>query len=92
MQPLMNGRISSFQNTFINGRLILDNIFLAVELVSFIHKAKRAKRKWCALKMDIRKAYNRITWESVLNVMGFSEFLEVYDHAMCISCFLYSFV
>lgn len=74
LQPLLQDLIAPTQNGFIKGRSINDNIFLASELMTYIHKAKRLKSKWCALKLDISKAYDRLSWsfiEVVLHRMHF---------------------
>lgn len=41
----MDEIIAPNHNAFIKGRLTFDNIFMAFELMKFIHGAKRAKRK-----------------------------------------------
>lgn len=59
---------------FVPNRLIQENIILAHELV---HKLKHQKGKQClmALKIDMEKAYDRIEWNFLLEVLrcfGFS--------------------
>lgn len=42
--------------------------------MTYIHNAKKLKTKWCALKLDISKAYDRLSWnfiEAVLTCMLF---------------------
>lgn len=71
----MDSLISPNQNAFIKGCLIVNNIFLASELMSFIHHAK-CKSQWGALKVDMAKAYDRLSWnflEAVLRCMDFPE-------------------
>lgn len=60
MQCLMESLISPFQNAFIKGRLISDNILMASELMTVIHKARKGKMSWGALKVDMAKAYDRV--------------------------------
>lgn len=61
LQPLMQDYlISPYQNGFLKGRSIQDNIFLASELLTYIHKARKCKTNWCAFKIDIFKAYDRL--------------------------------
>lgn len=76
LQPILQDLISPTQNGFLKGRSINDNIFLASELMTYIHKAKRLKTKCCALTLDISKAYDRLSWsfiETVLKRMLFPE-------------------
>lgn len=65
LQPIMQDLIAPTQNGFIKGRSTNDNIFLASELMTHIHKAKKIKTKWCALKLDISKAYDRLSWQFI---------------------------
>lgn len=74
LQPLMDKVTTPFQNGFIKGRSITDNLILASELLTFIQKNKKRKKHWCALKLDIAKAYDKVSWnflEAVLNLMRF---------------------
>ncbi|KAL0446015.1 UNVERIFIED_CONTAM: hypothetical protein Slati_1729400 [Sesamum latifolium] len=52
--------ISPSQNAFVPGRLIGDNILLAQELFSGYKQARQPPR--CALKVDLRKAYDTVEW------------------------------
>lgn len=64
--------VSPNQSAFIQGRNILDNVLLAHELVRNFHR-QRGIAKFCA-KLDIRKAYDSVSWEAVLmclEAMGF---------------------
>ena len=47
LKPLMNSLISPFQNAFIQGRNIFDNILLAHEIMDTMRKKKgQEKRVW----------------------------------------------
>ncbi|KAF7815290.1 uncharacterized protein G2W53_029259 [Senna tora] len=63
-------------NGFVNGRLISDSVFLASEVMSFIHKAYKTKIAWCAFKLDIHKAYDKFSWNFLEAVLRCMEFLE----------------
>lgn len=68
--------ISPFQSAFVKGRSITDNILMALEMITHIHKAKRSNSKWYALKVDLQKAYDKLSWnflEAVLTITRFSQ-------------------
>ncbi|KAL0284148.1 UNVERIFIED_CONTAM: hypothetical protein Sradi_7208000 [Sesamum radiatum] len=53
--------ISPSQNAFVPGRLISDNVLLAQELFSGYNQCRLPPR--CALKVDLRKAYDTVEWD-----------------------------
>lgn len=66
--------ISAKQSAFIKGRLLMENVLLATELVKDYHKANVTPR--CAMKIDISKAFDSVQWSFLLNslvAMGFQE-------------------
>lgn len=79
--------ISPLQSAFIKGRHINDNILLALEIMTFIHKARKHKSNWCALKLDIAKAYDKVNWNFLLAVMKKMGFPNHFTHLIhqCVS-------
>ncbi|KAL2226578.1 UNVERIFIED_CONTAM: putative ribonuclease H protein [Sesamum indicum] len=59
--------ISPCQAAFVPGRSIGDNIMLAQELFSGYNQSRLPPR--CALKVDIRKAYNSVEWDFLVAVL-----------------------
>ncbi|GJS40876.1 RNA-directed DNA polymerase, eukaryota, reverse transcriptase zinc-binding domain protein [Tanacetum coccineum] len=55
------------QSDFIPGRHIQDNILIAQELLKGYQRKKGAKRS--ALKIDIQKAYDTVSWAFLENIM-----------------------
>lgn len=61
IKPFIDILIDPDQIAFIKGRKISDSIFLASKIMSFIHKAEKHKTNWCALKLDMAKAFDRLS-------------------------------
>jgi hypothetical protein len=75
LKSVLHKCISETQSTFVPGRSILDNALVAIELVHHMKTKTRIKERSVALKLDISKAYDRIDWaylKDVMIKMGFS--------------------
>ena len=65
--------LSPNQTAFIKGRYILESVVAAHEI---IHEIARKKQSGIILKLDYEKAYDRVNWAFLLEVLktrGFSE-------------------
>ncbi|CAH9115366.1 unnamed protein product [Cuscuta europaea] len=72
--PCLPGLIDLAQGAFVDGRLMFDNIFLAQELVRGYMRKRISPR--CMIKVDLRKAYDTISWDFLQNALqglGFPE-------------------
>ncbi|KAA3453866.1 reverse transcriptase [Gossypium australe] len=56
--------ISQEQASFVAGRNIFDNIILAQEVIHSM-RCNRKGRKWMAVKLDLEKAYDRVSWDFI---------------------------
>ncbi|KAL4377473.1 hypothetical protein GQ457_02G039110 [Hibiscus cannabinus] len=68
--------ISPSQSTFVNGRLIQDNIILAHEAFHAINRAKKGSKCVMALKIDMEKTYDKVDWNLLHFVMTHLGFCE----------------
>jgi hypothetical protein len=74
LRPLLEDIIAPVQSAFIPGRLITDNALIAFECIHAIQTGSAARRNFCAYKLDMAKAYDRVDWrflEGVLAKLGF---------------------
>ena len=72
----MDSLITPYQNAFIKGRNITDNILIAHEIMDVLRKKKGRQACFGVLKIDMSKAYDRVDWtflKVVLTVMKFEE-------------------
>ncbi|XP_072076458.1 uncharacterized protein [Arachis hypogaea] len=67
IKPTLVNRIAPFQSSFIQGRLIQDNIIIAKEMV---HDMKKMRgKKFMVIKVDFEKAYDRLRWDFILDCL-----------------------
>lgn len=54
----------------------MDNILIAHKTLQFIRKKSKGRKSFFGLKLDVNKAYDRVSWEFFLNMlrtMGFGQ-------------------
>ena len=59
LKPLLPLLISLEQSTYVEGRQILDGIILSHEVV---HSLKTSKTPSMILKLDLSKAFDKLSW------------------------------
>lgn len=76
LRPFLDDLISETQSAFIPGRMITDHALIAFECFHKIQHSKNQRDNHCAYKLDLAKAYDRMDWrflEEVLHKLGFEE-------------------
>ncbi|XP_019223731.1 PREDICTED: uncharacterized protein LOC109205471 [Nicotiana attenuata] len=74
LNPILGKLISENQSGFVKGRLITENILQAQEIAQGVNKKNRGGN--VIIKLDMAKAYDRISWTFLMAVMrkfGYSE-------------------
>jgi hypothetical protein len=77
LDPVANRIISPKQTAFIKGRNILDG---PLALIEIIHEIKSKKLGGILLKLDFEKAYDRLNWHFLAEVLRGKGFDEGYIH------------
>ena len=68
IRPLLNKLMSPVQSAFIPGRRGVDNVIIAQELLYTMDRMK-GRDGYIAVKVDLEKAYDRLEWSFVYNVL-----------------------
>lgn len=76
LREVLDELVGPHQSAFIKGGNISENILLAHELVPNFHRDKGTP-KFCA-KLDIRKVYDSVPWDAVLNTLESLKFPEIW--------------
>lgn len=74
LKPILPEIISINQSAFVPGRLNSDNSLIAYEILHSMSSRFKGNGRYMALKLDMRKAYDRIELsflEAVINKLGF---------------------
>lgn len=91
---LLPSIILLLQSASVLGRLIYDNTLVAFEMAHFLKRQRAVKKGYCALKLDLSKAYDKVEWlflERVMEQMGFAgEWISLVMG--CVKTVSYSFI
>lgn len=85
LKCLLPDFIEPNQSAFVEGRLLLENVLLATELVKDYHKDSITSR--CAIKFDISKAFDTVQWSFIIGILKALQFPDIFIHwiYLCIS-------
>ncbi|WOK95078.1 hypothetical protein Cni_G03785 [Canna indica] len=73
IQTVVHNLVSPAQSTFIKGRSIHDNILLAQAISHSIFGSK-AKNPMVMIKLDLEKAYDKLSWKAILSMLNAYKF------------------
>lgn len=94
LKPCLNSIISDKQSAFIKGRLLTDNALIAYEINHFIRRKTQGKVGIAGLKIDVSKAYDRLEWSFIENMLlkfGF-HYRWISRIMLCVQSVSYSFL
>jgi len=84
--------IKENQSVFLSEMLIMDNVLVAFELMHYLDHKREGKDCYMAIKLEMSKAYDRVEWgfiKQVMERMGFYEkWINLIIH--CITTVSYS--
>ena len=69
LKMILPNVISDAQSAFVLDRLITDNTTIAFELLHRMHNKRSGKKGQMAVKLDINKAYDRVEWSFLRQMM-----------------------
>jgi hypothetical protein len=69
LRPILGDIISINQSAFVPDRLITDNALVAFECLHFIEHNINQDKNFCAYKLDLSKAYDRVDWDFLKKAM-----------------------
>jgi hypothetical protein len=76
LRAVLDDVISPSQSAFVPGRLISNNIIVAYEITHFLLNKREGDLGYAALKLDMSKAYDRVEWnflEQMMKRLGFDD-------------------
>lgn len=91
MKPTLPQLIDDFQNAFVPGRQMGDNILISHELLHVINKQRTGSRHLAGFKLDMNKAYDRVSWVFILKALKAYGFPDHWVHLIhqCITTVTY---
>ncbi|XP_021751084.1 uncharacterized protein LOC110716759 [Chenopodium quinoa] len=90
LRQILPSLISNCQNAFVLGQLMSDNSLLAHEVLSYMNRS-RGRSMSAALKLDMNKAYDRVNWQFLWQVLQWFGFPPYWIHIIqqCVSSVSY---
>lgn len=94
LKPVLSSIISENQSAFIPGRSISDNVLITHEVLQFLKTSKAEKRCTMVVKTDMSKAYDRLEWKFISQVLQRLGFHSIWINWImeCITTVSYSYL
>ena len=73
LRPLLPNLISPLQTTFMPGRIGVDNMIIAQELIHTM-SLKEGQARFMAIKIDLEKAYDKLEWHFLQDMLKLYRF------------------
>ena len=74
LKVIIHNIISDSQSAFVPNKLITDNIMITYEMNHFLKRKTKGKVGYAALKADMSKAYDRVDWNFIEQIMRVIQF------------------
>lgn len=85
LKGILDEVIVATQSAFIPGQLITGNVLVASKVIHYLNHKRDGREGWCALKLDMAKANDKMEWSFLREIMtrmrfatSFIEFIIMY--------------
>lgn len=94
LQPLLKNAIAETQSAFVPKRAISDNVLITHEVLHYLKTSKAQTHCSMAIKTDMSKAYDRLEWSFIQEVMKKLGFYPKWVNwiMQCITSVSYTFI
>ena len=92
LKPLLPHLITENQSAFTFDRLITNNVIVVFELMHFLNHKSAGKERFMAAKLDMSKAFDRVEWcfiHEVMERMGFNS-RDKFGYGVYLLSFIFS--
>jgi hypothetical protein len=91
IRPIIGNLVSSYQAAFVLGMRGIDNMIIAQEIIHSMHR-KKGRVGQLVLKLDLEKAYDRLEWSFIREVLNFFKFPSSFMNLVleCVSTSFFS--
>ncbi|XP_019200243.1 PREDICTED: uncharacterized protein LOC109193865 [Ipomoea nil] len=75
LKSILPRMVVPFQSSFVPGRQISDNVIMYQEILHTMRES-RGNKKYMAIKLDLEKAYDRLSWDFIKDTLEHAGFNE----------------